>query len=282
MLDVLVVDDSDLIRRMILRTLELAEVPLGVPYEAANGREALDIMEDNWVDLVLADINMPVMDGVEMVRHMRGSPELAGIPVIVVSTEGATARMEELRAMGVSACIRKPFTPEAVSKVVTAMTSEWRRDEHGELLEDVFRTVLERFTFMYGEAAEVRELPGPEGDLMLARITFSGALDGAMELAAPLGLCREMAMNVLGEDSGPDVSTEAAADALGEVLNMACGHIATALTTDAAARVAPPVVVRLPAEHWRRMLDAAGTVGFLVEDRPVLMSLGLRMSDVVA
>ena len=70
-LDVLVVDDSDVIRAMIMKTLRLAQVPVRTAFEAANGREALDLLEDNWVDLVLADINMPVMDGVEMVEQMR-------------------------------------------------------------------------------------------------------------------------------------------------------------------------------------------------------------------
>ena len=282
MLDVLVVDDSNLIRRMIIKTLELADVPMGETYEAGDGREALDIMEHKWVDLVLADINMPVMDGVEMVGHMRRSPGLAGVPVIVVSTEGSTERMSELSDLGVSAYIRKPFTPEALRDVVSSATYEWGSDEHverPESLEDVVRTVLERFTFMWGEVLDMSDVPVPQGELLVARITVSGAVRGEMGLAAPLSLCSEMAANVLGEDPAPEVATEAAADALGEALNMVPGHVATALSLGAATGLEPPVVTRLSSEDWRRMLDGAGTVAFVAEDRPVLLRLGLRSVD---
>lgn len=277
MIDVLVVDDSDLIRAMIIKTLRLAQVPLGTVYEAGNGREALDVLDSNWVDLVLADINMPVMDGVEMVERMRASADLKGIPVIVVSTEGATARIEELRKMGVSAYVRKPFTPEMLRDVVASVTSEWRTDDHETLLSEVMQTVLERFAFMYGESVPKDELPRPNGPLMIARMTFSGALDGAMGLAAPQALCREMATNVTGEE--PQAGVERDADALGEVLNMACGHVATALEADEATDLAPPVVSRLSDEDWDRMLKAGYTFGFTVEGQPVMVSLGVRTSS---
>lgn len=109
---ILLVDDSATTRDMIARTLSLAKVPVAGIHQAANGQEALDVLRNNWVDLVFADINMPVMDGIEMLARMKEDPVLARIPVIVVSTDGSTSRMEQLAAKGVKAYLRKPFTPE--------------------------------------------------------------------------------------------------------------------------------------------------------------------------
>ncbi len=117
-LNILVVDDSETVREVIAKTLGLAQVPVNELHMAANGREALDILQENWVDLVFSDINMPVMTGVEMIEHMQQDDVMRSIPVIVVSTEGSATRIEELRSKGVSAYIRKPFTPESIRRVV--------------------------------------------------------------------------------------------------------------------------------------------------------------------
>lgn len=275
MLDVLVVDDSELIRTMILRTLRMAQVPIGAAYEAGNGREALGILEDNWVDLVLADINMPVMDGLEMVRRIREVPDLAGIPVIIVSTEGAASRVADFESMGIAAYLRKPFTPEKLRDVVAGVTSDWMQDDHDRLLSEVFQLVLQQFTFMYGEPAEKDVLPDPGDDLMLARMTFCGAQGGAMALAAPAALCGEMAANILAEDDVA-VPVYRGADALGEVLNMACGHVTSSLDDDA-VDLSPPVVTHLSRPEWDEMASASHSIAFVVEDRPVLLSLGVRV-----
>ena len=116
--NILVVDDSRTTRVIIAKTLKLAGVPINELYQAENGAEALKILDSNWVDLVLADINMPVMDGVEMVDRMLKDGLMKTIPVVVVSTEGSKTRIEEMRAKGVRAYVRKPFTPEIVKKVV--------------------------------------------------------------------------------------------------------------------------------------------------------------------
>jgi len=116
--NVLVVDDSATIRAVIAKTLTMAEVPVKELYQASNGKEALDILDTNWIDVVFADINMPVMDGLEMVDRMSEDGLLKTIPVIVVSTEGSVTRMEELKAKGVSAYVHKPFTPELMREVL--------------------------------------------------------------------------------------------------------------------------------------------------------------------
>lgn len=116
-LNILVVDDSAVMRAMILKTLRMSGLPVGEIHQAANGQEAIDLLKENWVDLVIADINMPVMNGEEMINLMRSTPEMADIPVIVISTEGSDTRIENLQHK-TSAFIHKPFSPETIRDTV--------------------------------------------------------------------------------------------------------------------------------------------------------------------
>lgn len=116
-LNVLVVDDSSVARAMIIKTLRMAEFPLGEIREASDGREALELIEEHWIDLVLADINMPVMDGDEMVARIRDNPAWSDLAVIVISTDGSRPRIERLIHRGVR-FLRKPFTPETLRDIV--------------------------------------------------------------------------------------------------------------------------------------------------------------------
>jgi two-component system chemotaxis response regulator CheY len=122
--NILIVDDSRTTRKVISKTLNLAGVPINQLHEAENGKVALKILEDNWVDLVFADINMPEMDGVEMIDHMAKDGLLKTIPVVIVSTEGSQTRIEEMRAKGVKAYVRKPFTPELIKNLVEDILGE--------------------------------------------------------------------------------------------------------------------------------------------------------------
>ncbi len=117
-LNILIVDDSETVRSVLAKTLQISGIDVGELHKAANGREALDILKGHWIDLIFSDINMPVMGGVEMIQQMQQDDMLKTIPVIVVSTEGSVTRIEQLKAQGVRAYIRKPFTPELVRSVV--------------------------------------------------------------------------------------------------------------------------------------------------------------------
>lgn len=119
-LNVLVVDDSATMRKIIIKTLGMSGLPLGDVHEAGNGLEGLEILRDNWIDLALVDINMPVMTGEEMIGKIRQDPETADLPVIVVSTESSTARIEMLSDNGVG-FVHKPFTPERLRETVLSM-----------------------------------------------------------------------------------------------------------------------------------------------------------------
>ena len=106
-LNVLVVDDSSVMRAMILKTMRMSGLPLGEIHQAANGREGIDTLRKHWIDLVIADINMPVMNGEEMINYMQGIPEMKDIPVIIISTEGSDTRIGNLQHKS-AAFIHKP------------------------------------------------------------------------------------------------------------------------------------------------------------------------------
>ncbi len=116
--NILIVDDSMTVRKVIEKTLRMADIPLGDVFHASNGQQGLDALASNWIDLVFADINMPVMTGVEMIQKMAEDGVTKSIPVVVVSTEGSATRIEELKDHGVAAYIRKPFKAEQFSTVV--------------------------------------------------------------------------------------------------------------------------------------------------------------------
>ncbi len=120
-LNVLIVDDSGVMRKSILRILKICGLPLGEVTQAGNGQEALAVLDEHWVDLALVDINMPVMNGIEFIEAARQRPDSKDLLFIVVSTEGSATRIAQLEEMGVS-FIHKPFKPETVRGKIAAMT----------------------------------------------------------------------------------------------------------------------------------------------------------------
>ena len=123
--NILIVDDSKTIRSVIKKTLDIAGVPVGDLYEAENGKEALDVMNSNWIDLIFADLNMPVMTGIDMIKKMSGDNTLDKTPVIIVSTEGSKTRIDELLELGVKAYLRKPINPEDLRNIVREVMGDY-------------------------------------------------------------------------------------------------------------------------------------------------------------
>ncbi len=123
-LNILIVDDSPTIRSMIEKTLQIAGIELDQSLHAANGKEALDQINNNWIDLIFLDINMPVMNGVELVEKMAEDGLMESIPVVIISTEGSETRIESLRKSGITAYLRKPFKPEDIKNIVLDITGE--------------------------------------------------------------------------------------------------------------------------------------------------------------
>jgi two-component system, chemotaxis family, chemotaxis protein CheY len=118
MVNILVVDDSTLTRKAIRRIIEMTGLEVQRILEAENGRQALEILRQGGIDLVLADLNMPEMGGIEMIYHMWGDPALRAVPVVVISTESSTTRIEGLVANGAKDYLHKPFTPEQMRSMI--------------------------------------------------------------------------------------------------------------------------------------------------------------------
>jgi two-component system chemotaxis response regulator CheY len=120
-LDVLIVDDSAAIRKILQRVLRQAEVPLATVYEAGDGAEALEILKTQKVGLVLSDINMPKMDGLEFLTHLRAEPAWQKLPVLMVSTEGSQGKVLEAVERGASGYVRKPFTADQIKEKLAGL-----------------------------------------------------------------------------------------------------------------------------------------------------------------
>lgn len=114
--DVLIVDDSAAIRKILQRMLNQASVSLGKVYEAGDGLEALESLKTNKVSLILSDINMPNMDGLQLLGHLRASADWKTIPVIMITTEGGEAKVMEAVQLGANGYVRKPFTAEQIKQ----------------------------------------------------------------------------------------------------------------------------------------------------------------------
>ncbi len=116
---ILIVDDSVLTRTAIKRILGMIDIPVGRILEAPDGQAALKVLDAEPVDLVLADLNMPQMSGVEMIHQMRQQKSRADIPVVMVTTESSSTRIKELLSEGVRDYLHKPFTPEEFRSVIS-------------------------------------------------------------------------------------------------------------------------------------------------------------------
>ena len=112
--DVLIVDDSAAIRKILQRMLRRAGLDLGVVLEAGDGVEALEKLRDQPVGLILSDINMPNMDGIQLLRVLKSSDKFKHVPVVMITTETGEAKVMEALRLGASGYIRKPFTADQI------------------------------------------------------------------------------------------------------------------------------------------------------------------------
>jgi two-component system, chemotaxis family, chemotaxis protein CheY len=120
-MNVLIVDDSAAIRKILQRVLGQANVPLTSVFEASDGCEALEILRNNRVGLILSDINMPNMDGLQFLSKVREVEDWKNVPVVMITTEGSHAKVMEAVQLGASGYVRKPFTPDQIKEKLTGL-----------------------------------------------------------------------------------------------------------------------------------------------------------------
>jgi two-component system chemotaxis response regulator CheY len=115
-ISVLIVDDSSVMRKIVERSLRQAGIGIAQVFEAGNGLEALAVLNEHKVDLVLCDINMPAMDGLEFVKQLPSLENAKGVPVVMITTEGSEGHVVQALSAGARGYIRKPFTADQVKE----------------------------------------------------------------------------------------------------------------------------------------------------------------------
>ena len=119
--NVLIVDDSPGMRKVIRRVLMLSGFPTALCVEAGDGLEALAVLQREAIDLVLTDINMPNMNGEELIEKLAADPLRRSIPVLVVSTDRSEERLQRMLALGARGYVTKPFVPETLGAALSKM-----------------------------------------------------------------------------------------------------------------------------------------------------------------
>lgn len=122
-LDVLIVDDSAAIRKILQRVLRQTELNLGEIAEAGDGAEALEILGNRTFGLILSDINMPRMDGLQLLARIREVDHLKHVPVIMITTEGGQGKVMEAVQLGATGYVRKPFTADQIKEKLAGVIS---------------------------------------------------------------------------------------------------------------------------------------------------------------
>ena len=120
-LNALIVDDSSVMRRIVERSLRQSGLPVGNVFEAGDGWEALSQLEQNTIDLIFCDINMPAMDGLEFLRMLQSVENARTAAVVMITTEGSETTVKEAMACGARAYIRKPFSPDQIRQQLSTL-----------------------------------------------------------------------------------------------------------------------------------------------------------------
>lgn len=121
---VLIVDDSSVMRKIVERSLRQAGIEIDELLEASNGAEGLAVLSQGKVDLILCDINMPIMNGLDFVKKLPTIPNAKGVPVVMITTEASEGHVVQAISAGARGYIRKPFTPDQVKEHVVPMLAK--------------------------------------------------------------------------------------------------------------------------------------------------------------
>ena len=120
-LDVLIVDESAAIRKILQRVLRQTDIIFGEVHEAGDGLEALEVLKNKTVGLILSDINMPNMDGIQFLAQVKANEAWKAVPVVMITTEGSQAKVMEAVELGASGYVRKPFTADQIKEKLTGL-----------------------------------------------------------------------------------------------------------------------------------------------------------------
>lgn len=267
--NVLIVDDSHTTRAIIAKALRHGGVPLGEVFEAADGTEALALLEDSWVDIVFADLNMPNMSGVELVERMAAVDLLSSIPVVIVSTEGRQDRIDALMQRGIATYVRKPFSPEELAHAALGLLEGPIASIRADDLTDAFFQAIEGFAMLVAEPLD--EIPPPPEQAVIARMAFRGPGGlGQVVVAVPEGACARVAEAAMGEEHVAD-----GCDALMELLNVTCGRLVDSIEGAPYTLEGPSSANEKGDSAWREVQGLDVSLGFDVEGMPLVLGAAI-------
>lgn len=242
--NILIVDDSETTRAVIRKCLSMTRLDLAGIFEAGDGAAALRVLEQNWMDIVVADLNMPGMDGIELVQTLSRMRMLDNMPVVIVTSDRNEARIEELKQAGARGYLSKPFRPEALERILMEVLGasaagpsvdevqigDTRSADQGDDLPDVLGDtavrVLEDAAYVFTERLPADE-PNPLRDerrIVSAQLDI-GSGKARVSLACSLCFAGTVAADLLGSESNAPMPTRKCIDAIGELLNMLGGML---------------------------------------------------------
>lgn len=266
--NVLIIDDSASMRAIIAKALRLSGLELGEVHMAENGIRALEVLDEQWVDVVLADLNMPEMGGIELIERMRHKGMTGRVPVVVVSTEGRREIIDGLLELGAAAFLRKPFAPEQLGLVIDSVLADPVSPDDAVLV-TAFYEAVEGFAMLVAEPA-FESVPAPE-EAIVARVAFVGpGATGTISLAS----CPDACMAIGRSATGGEVVD--GSDALAELANVTAGQLVDRLSSGPFG-LCPPEVLACPGnEAWSRVAGSERFFAFQVEGHSVVAGFDLR------
>ncbi len=112
--NILIVDDSSALRKVLIKTIRMCKLGESRFWQAAHGEEALEVLEKEWIDVIFTDINMPIMNGIELLKEISKQENYKATPIIVVTSETRDTAKAKFRDLGATGVISKPFRPEEI------------------------------------------------------------------------------------------------------------------------------------------------------------------------
>lgn len=238
---VLIVDDSPAMRAFVRRVIEISGFELSVGFEAGDGNEALTVLQREWVDLILTDINMPGMDGEQFLRRLEADQMLRALPVVVISTDATAGRIQRMISLGARGYVTKPFTRRRCALNSSAL---WGcpvpRPEIREALAGAVERVLEEMFFI--SPAGATPPAGRTGEEVVAGLDFEGNPCGSLLLRVTPPAARAIAANFLAADE-PSLTGREVDDVICELTNMICGAALSRLESETAFHLHAPRII---------------------------------------
>lgn len=267
--NVLIVDDSANMRSIIAKAVRLSGVPVGEVMMGSNGAEALEILRREWVDIVLADLNMPVMGGIELVERMVHEGIVGQVPVVIISTESRKKVIEWMLSTGVTAFLRKPFSPEELGALIETILGDPPAEKPSDdLFATAFMEALEGFAMLLGDVTGGADVPE---EAVLAQVRFVGAgVEGDVLLAACPDTCQTISHSATGEECGDG------ADALAELANVTAGQLVDRIDGGPFALHPPERESLAGTAAWERVGAQDEWSVFDVEGRAIVAGVTMR------